>query len=623
MGKKKRKSRTAPGGRSKTAATASHGRRYDWTLLGTDLLIVVPAFVFLPGIADSFRLPKLVVTSTLAMAACALLLLRLLRYGRSQAARAPWRSRLPLALAPLLAVASLGLWTSDHPGMVARTLPVLWAGAAFLVALTTLLDGADRRRLLQLLVWPASALAALGLLQSTGMWQPMSFEDGVSERLAVTSLAGGAFDLSAYLLLPLLWCQHRLWTSRGGESKGLRRWIWYPVVGLLAATLLATQTLSVLVAALAASSVLWLLQLRIAGVPKRRLAMAFTAASLLMVVAVLVVAPLRTRVASKARLISRGEINVFLTGRVDGWRAGLWMLSEQPVSGVGTGVYSREFGDARLALQQEGVTFWARHKQPYFANAHNDLVEALAEWGVPGLLALAWLLFWLARGQRAAAPGTATSDPVPHHFLASALVAMVIVSLTNFPWHLALIAFPWLLVLAEIFDRGDAHGDPESEPRPVAVGPVCVLVVLSLVASAALFLHGKDRIGAQRLVRTVESLAMEGGRRGQMPPRVLDLGLDMLRQAEDLDPSLTSVKITRGGLFMVAGRQASAERTYQEALVMQNRAEIWVNLARLRLSHGDSEGALQAAQAAQSLGARVGRDLPEFRHMLNEDAEVP
>ena len=361
----------------------------------------------------------------------------------------------------------------------------------------------------------------------------------------------------------------------------------------------------------------------------------------------LAVAPVRERVAQKMRQIERGDVNVFLTGRVDGWRAALWMAREHPAFGVGTGGFRAEFGDARLALQDEGVEFYTGHRQPYFVNAHNEVLEAMAEWGWPGLAVVLWLgwivvrrLLWSSRGGDSGEdePKKGATSSSWDAFVTAAMVAVVVVSLTNFPWRLGLIAFPWLLVVASVLQRpppatsaeetlsskstpsskstlsskskaeSDDPGIPKSRGKILSI----VLAALVLVAALWLFDAGKNRVGCQRLVQSAESLALEGARRGSLPPAARELGLDLLRRAEMLDPAEVSVAITRGGLFMVAGRMESAERSYREALEMENRSEVWINLARLHLAAGDREKALDAARMAQRLDSRVARKMPEF-----------
>lgn len=607
---------------------------YDWTLLGLHLLLLVPPFVFVRGVADSFRLPKLVLSGSLALVAIGFLFLRQRRAGGEG-----WTSfkgsRAVLALAPLLAVAVAGLWTSEHAALVARTLPWLAAGCAFVVAATHLLDEEDRRLALRLTIWPAAALAVIGLLQALDLWQPMEFERRVGARLSITSLAGGAFDLSAYLLLPLILAQERLWNARDRPLRSPKRWIWAVLILLFGGALVGTQTLGSILAAVAGSLALWIHLAWRGDLPRRRLGWVLGGGVAAVAVAVLAVAPVRDRVAKKVRQVERGDVNFFLTGRLDGWRAALWMARERPMTGVGTGAYRAEFGDARLTLQDEGVKFFPGHRQPYFVNAHNELLESLAEWGWPGVLAVLWMLWIIAGGLGGRAPPTTareddTDDATAAEasrvvgsgswpaFRTAATVAIVVVSLTNFPWRLGLIAFPWLLVVASWLDRGAPSGPSARAEDGRGKGILSlVLAALCLAAAVALFGVGKDRIGSQRLVQTAESLALEGARRNSLPPRARDLGLDLLRRAEVLDPADVSVQITRGGLFLVGGRLEAAERSYRQALEMENRAEIWINLARLHLTAGDLDKAADAARFALRLDDRAGRKLPKIPQVKN------
>ncbi len=61
--------------------------------------------------------------------------------------------------------------------------------------------------------WPAALLALLGILQFHDLIHPFGFESQSTERLQLTSLAGGAFDLSGYLLLPALFALRELYRA--------------------------------------------------------------------------------------------------------------------------------------------------------------------------------------------------------------------------------------------------------------------------------------------------------------------------------------------------------------------------------------------------------------------------
>ena len=162
-----------------------------------------------------------------------------------------------------------------------------------------------------------------------------------------------------------------------------------------------------------------------------------------MALALLTVAvpPLRQRVLEKARHVASGDWNAVLTGRLDGWRAAAWMFERHPLTGVGQGAYQPEFVPAKLALLDRGVLFFAAQTQVGFGNAHNEILEAAAEWGIPGLLALAWG-FWVLLG------GLRRMSPENRALAWAGTAALAVLSLVNFPFRIALVAFPALLFLA-------------------------------------------------------------------------------------------------------------------------------------------------------------------------------
>jgi O-antigen ligase len=108
-------------------------------------------------------------------------------------------------------------------------------------------------------------------------------------------------------------------------------------------------------------------------------------------------------------------IDKALTYRLGPWKAALSMAAERPLLGFGAGTYGAEY---------------ARHADPHFANphlagsfaqAHNDYLQALAEFGIPATLLLVASLLLLMR--------SANRDIA----LLSILFAGAIAALTWFP----------------------------------------------------------------------------------------------------------------------------------------------------------------------------------------------
>lgn len=406
------------------------------------LLLLVAPFALASVAKESFREPKLLAGEWLA-----LLSLTCFAWGLRDVAAVRlaeiWRLPAVRLSVPCLAVATAGLAFSRHPLQVRDGLIDLWIGAAALVGWSAALPAPRLERLLRGLLWPASLMALVGILQYHGFHPLDLAASSRSNRLAITSLAGNPGDLGAYLVLPCLVAQLSLgrrlrsgetWTSPG---------VWGTALALalsLYATLL-TQTLAALAALALGTLLLWAPR-----VPRRRMVPLLAAFLVAVPLLIAGVAPLRQRVLGKVHSLAQGEWNGLLTGRLDGWRTALWMLREHPLAGVGQGAYRTEFAPAKLALLDQGVKFFEGLKEAGFANAHNEFLEAGAEWGIPGLLALAWglwvLLAALTRGGRA---GRAPEDRA---LAWAGTAALGVLSLVDFPFRIALVAFPAVLFLS-------------------------------------------------------------------------------------------------------------------------------------------------------------------------------
>jgi len=411
-------------------------------LLAVWLIVLVPPFLLVPDAKEAFRLPKLMASEWLALASL-LLLSWQVRAAETVRWADLWRRPAVRAAVPMLLVASLSLATTAHPLHVREGLIDLWIGAAALIGWSLTLSSDRLAALLRGLLWPAAALALFGILQYHGLFQPMQFSGiGYDPRLAMTSTAGNPGDLGAYLVLPCLVAQWLLARRVSGPA----RWGAIAVLALGVYALAVSQTLASLAAIAAGSLVLWAVVL-----PGRRVALGLAGGALLALILVLAVTPLRTRVLAKTEAARRGEWNAVLTGRLDGWRAALWMLREHPWTGVGQGAFRPEFVPAKLALLDRGVEFYAPQVTPVFGNAHNDVLESGADWGIPGLAALGWALWTLAAALRSRAAGTERA------FALAAVTALAILAVGYFPFHIALIAYPALLCLAWMLQPRDAE----------------------------------------------------------------------------------------------------------------------------------------------------------------------
>lgn len=411
------------------------------------LLVLVPPFLFAAMVKESFRQPKLLASEWFALASLAALAWGLRRVEEVRLADV-WRLPAVRIVLPILMIATAGLATTAHPVHVREALADLWIGAAALVGWSAALSRPRLARLLEGLLWPAAILALIGIVQFHGLWQPLALA-GIAPgtRLAITSLAGNPGDLGAYLVLPVLLAQVGLLRRLRSEESGSRPAVWGTVLlgGALVLclyALLLTQTLAAVAAVAVGSLVLWATLM-----PRRRILIALGAGAAVAVLLVAAVPPLRQRVAEKARQAAAGDWNGVLTGRLDGWRAAVWMLGEHPLTGVGQGAYRPEFVPAKLALMDRGVPFY-RNLTVGFGNAHNEFLEVGAEWGIPGLLALTWGL-WVLFGALSRNPSGQNRGNEGERALAWAgAAALATLCLADFPFQIALVAYPALLFLS-------------------------------------------------------------------------------------------------------------------------------------------------------------------------------
>jgi O-antigen ligase len=409
-------------------------------------LILLPPFLLAQVAKESFREPKLLASEWMALASVVCLGLGLWRLEQVRLADL-WRLPAVRIVLPVLAIATAGLAVSRHPAHTREALADLWIGAVCLVAWSATLPAARIERLLRGMLWPAALLAAIGIGQFHGWWQPLQFF-GLTpgSRLAITSYAGNPGDLGAYLVLPVLIAQEALWRRlRSGES-WRRTAVWGTAVALALClyALLLTQTIAAMVAGFAGSVLLWG-----ALLPRRRAAALLAGGIVALVLVIALVPPLRQRVVEKARAAAEMDLNGFLSGRLDGWRTAAWMLRQHPLTGVGHGAYRPEFVPAKLALLDRGVPFFAGQTQVVFANAHDEFLEAGAEWGVPGLVALAWAGWVLLTSLR--------KLPAERRPLACAgTAALALLALAYFPFRVALVAFPYLLFLSLVLRGPEA-----------------------------------------------------------------------------------------------------------------------------------------------------------------------
>lgn len=141
-------------------------------------------------------------------------------------------------------------------------------------------------------------------------------------------------------------------------------------------------------------------------------------------------------------------------------------------------------------------------------------------------------------------------------------------------------------------------------------------IAWGLAAALALALAGqtlrwRERLLASRLLRQAEvvSLAVAAGR---APRHFLAGNLEVLRHAAALDPSEVGIPIARGSQHYLLGNPEAAIESYRQALALEPRAEIYLNLGRAEAMAG------RTAEARRDFGTALRLD-PNFAGEVPED----
>jgi O-antigen ligase len=341
---------------------------------------VAAPLAMVPGSFDVFRTPKDVVFLTLS--------LLLLAVGAAGALVSDeiGRTLQPRGPAVLIALAAAA-WTAVATMTSMRPVISFWKPltvvcfAAFFLAVVIL---AARRGLAALVIVfiPAAINAAIGLLQSTGIWYPWAVDPRIPERLRTTGLIGNPNELGTYLVVPAIAAIAAavVWRQQ--------KWL-YAVAVLLLVGVASAQSVTPVLAVAAG-----LFAMTVAGGTKF-LRLAALGAALALVLVAAVHPGSRQRFVSLFTNVSSGSLPEITSFRVLPAAAALEMFRERPLAGVGPGSFSAMYMTEKLKAE-EAHPQWIRPRSSMFAQVHNDHLQVLAETGLPGSLLFLGALALLA-----------------------------------------------------------------------------------------------------------------------------------------------------------------------------------------------------------------------------------
>jgi tetratricopeptide (TPR) repeat protein len=114
------------------------------------------------------------------------------------------------------------------------------------------------------------------------------------------------------------------------------------------------------------------------------------------------------------------------------------------------------------------------------------------------------------------------------------------------------------------------------------------------------------RIEASRILRRVEAASLAAVAAGRAPRALFALHLRRLERAAALDPSAVGVLVAKGSQYLLLRRPQEAIAAYRQALALEPRPEIHLNLARAYRMAGRAEAARRHREIAVLLDPRLG-----------------
>jgi len=331
--------------------------------------IGVPLLVSQTG-RDVFRIPKESLFEAAAFFSAALLGIIAL-YGGAESFRRLWRERRAAMFVTIAAVVWTAIATAASTNRELSALSLLWVTSCAVVFIATLVASERHARVLALVpIAPAIVNAIIAILQRSNIWNPLQFEANISLHFRTAGLIGTPNELGVYLLVPAI-----IAGAMTATNVGRTRTAWMAALVVLLAGIVASESLSAIVAIAAAGTTLLLLSVR-------RVKRTFAIIALVALVVGVAYAPFRARAAQMVRDARAGRYTEVTSYRLPAQLVAARMFAAHPLTGVGPGCFGFWYMPYKAQLNLDYPEFFALSEN--FGEAHNDHLQTLAVSGLPG-----------------------------------------------------------------------------------------------------------------------------------------------------------------------------------------------------------------------------------------------
>lgn len=254
--------------------------------------------------------------------------------------------------------------------------------------------------------------------------------------------------------------------------------------------------------------------------------------------------------------VSAEDVSVNL--RLALWNDTVRMIAANPWTGVGPGNWEREAPRYRSAGTQIEIDYYV----------HNEFLQLVAEYGVAGWLFLLGLLAWLARAAWATLRRAVPAEDLPWRAAAlSSLAALLIVSNTGFPWHMA-VTGALLAVNLAILSGSRPAARAVRTLRPAFATALAGL--MAVCAAGTAYWSGRAMAGESRIMKAANLAAGITAAGGPTSP-ALEASrqevLRLIREGIEINPRYRRVTPTVGDEFARWGDWKNATWIWESVTV--------------------------------------------------------